>query len=92
MKANIKVTNNQNVVEFWTLKAIRESNCSRRMRILSGEGLARSAQREVTVHAKNIDAYQFCCHYASFQLRQMGHKEAIDIFNHDGSQKAIYQA
>ena len=88
MKAIIEVTNGQGAIEVWTLDAIRNANCDRRMRILSNAGLAKIVRKEVTVHTTDKTKQQLCCHYASFKLRQMGHNEAIAIFNADGSQKA----
>ena len=88
MKSKIEVYNPSKGTEIWTLDALREVNCDRRMRILSGEGLAKVAQKEVTVHTLDKTKYQLCCHYPSFKLRQMNAEQAIDIFNHDGSQIA----
>jgi len=88
----IKIHNQQksnNHDEIVSLSDLREMNCARRKRILSGEGLAKIAQHEITVHTTDKSKYQMCCHYTSFQLRQMNAEKAIEIFNHDGSQKAI---
>ena len=88
MKTQIEVYNQNKGIEIWTLDALREANCDRRKRILSGEGLAKVAQREITVHTTDKSKYQLCCHYPSFKLRQMNAEQAVEIFNHDGSQKA----
>jgi hypothetical protein len=88
MKTQIEVWNPNKGTETWTLDALREANCTRRMRILSGEGLAKVAQKKVTVHDTNKTKYQLCCHYPSFKLRQMNAAQAVEIFNHDGSQVA----
>lgn len=83
---NQQKSNNQD--EIVSLSDLREMNCARRKSILSGEGLAKIAQREITVHTTDKSKYQMCCHYTSFQLRQMNAEKAVEIFNHDGSQKA----
>jgi len=87
-KTKVEVWNQNTGLELWTLDAIREANFDRRMRILSGEGLAKVAQKKVTVHTTDKSKKQMCCHYTSFELRQMNAEKAIEIFNHDGSQKA----
>lgn len=84
----IEVYNQNTGAEIWTLDEIREANCARRKRILSGEGLAKSVQRSITVHTTDTTRHQLCCHYPSFKLRQMNYEQAIAIFNHDGSQIA----
>ena len=88
MKTTIEVYNETTGLEIWTLNELREVNCTRRKRILTGEGLSQKAQKTITVHTKDTTKYQQCCHYSSFQLRQMNAKKSIEIFNHDGSQKA----
>src|SRR5574344_824678 len=88
MKTTIEIWNQNTGIEICTLNELREMNCNRRKRILSGEGLAKVAQKEINVHTKDKSKYQKCCHYTSFQLRKMNAKKAIEIFNHDGSQKA----
>lgn len=88
MKATIEIWNQNTGIEVWTLNALREVNCTRRKRILSGKGLAKVAQKTITVHTTDKSKYQQCCHYTSFQLRAMNVEKAIEIFNHDGSQKA----
>ena len=94
MKAKkIEIWNQNTGISICTLNDLREMNCIRRKRILSGEGLAKIAQKEITVHTTDKTKHQKCCHYTSFQLRQMNEDKAIAIYNHDGSQKAkkIYE-
>jgi len=88
MKTKVEVWNQNTGLQFWTLDAIIEANCKRRMSILSGEGLSKIVQKKVTVHTTDNSQTQMCCHYTSFELRQMNAEKAIEIFNHDGSQKA----
>jgi hypothetical protein len=88
MKATIEIWNQNTGISLCTLSELREMNCNRRKRILSGEGLAKVAQKKINVHTTDKLKYQKCCHYTSFQLRRMNAKNAIEIFNHDGSQKA----
>ena len=87
-KKTIEIWNQNTGINLVTLNDLREMNCLRRKRILSGEGLAKKAQKKVTVHTTDKSKYQQCCHYSSFQLRQMNEEKAIAIYNHDGSQKA----
>ena len=88
MKKAIEICNQNTGINLCTLNDLREMNCIRRKRILSGEGLAKVAQKEITVHTTDKTKHQKCCHYTSFQLRQMNADKAIAIYNHDGSQKA----
>ena len=88
MKKTIGIWDQNTGISLVTLDELREMNCLRRKRILSGEGLAREAQKKVTVITTDKTKYQKCCHYTSFQLRLMDVEEAIAIYNHDGSQKA----
>ena len=88
MKAQIKIYNPTTGYSEVTLDYIREENCRRRKATLSGEGLAKAVQRKITVHTTDKSNYKLCCHYASFELRQMTAKQAIEIYNHDGCQKA----
>ena len=88
MKTTIEIWNQNTGINLVTLNELREMNCLRRKRILSGEGLAKKAQKKVTVHTTDKTKYQMCCHYTSFQLRQMNADKAIAIYNHDGSQKS----
>jgi hypothetical protein len=88
MKKTIGIWDQNTGISLVTLDELREMNCLRRKRILSGEGLAKEAQKKVTVITTDKTKYQMCCHYTSFQLRLMDVEEAIAIFNHDGSQKA----
>jgi len=88
MKKTIEIWNQNTGISLVTLDDLREMNCLRRKRILSGEGLAKEAQKKVTVITTDKTKYQMCCHYTSFQLRQMNAEKAIAIYNHDGSQKA----
>lgn len=71
-----------------TLAEVKFQNNLRRKRILSGEGLAKVAQKEVTVMTTDKTKHQRCCHYTSFQLRCMPADLAIEIYNADGCQKA----
>ena len=88
MKKTIEIWNQNTGISLVTLDDLREMNCLRRKRILSGEGLAKEAQKKVTVITTDKTKYQKCCHYTSFQLRKMNVEKAIAIYNHDGSQKA----
>jgi hypothetical protein len=88
MTTQIEIWNQNKGIEVWTLDALREANCLRRKRILTGEGLAKVAQRTITVHTTDKTKHQLCCHYASFKLRQMNAAQAVEIFNHDGSRVA----
>jgi len=88
MKTTIEVTNAQQLKEILTLDDLRNVNCERRKRILSNESCAKIAQKEVNVYTTDKTKTQICCHYTSFQLRQMNAEKAIEIFNSDGSQKA----
>jgi hypothetical protein len=88
MKTLINVYNPTTGNSAVTLDYIREENCRRRKQTLSGEGLAKIAQREITVHTTDKTNYKLCCHYPSFELRKMNTKQAIEIYNHDGCQKA----
>lgn len=88
MKTQIEVYDQNKGIEIWTLDTLREANCNRRRKILTGEGLAKVAQRKISVHDTDKTRYQICCHYPSFELRKMSAKQAVEIFNHDGSQIA----
>lgn len=88
MKKTIEIWDLNTGISLVTLDDLREMNCIRRKRILSGEGLAKEVQKKVTVVTTDKTKYQKCCHYTSFQLRQMNEEKAIAIYNHDGLQKA----
>ena len=90
MKKTIEIWNQNTGISLVTLDDLRDMNCLRRKRILSGEGLAKEARKKVTVITTDKTKYQKCCHYTSFQLRQMNVEKAIAIYTTMARKKQKY--
>ena len=85
MKNQIQITGAYSKVEVVSIDELRNRINDRRKRALNPRN---KRTERPTALQQNSDSLQPAAHYASFEIAQMNHEKAIQVYNAGGVQKA----